>query len=121
MELYEEAEMQMEEMQSQTEFSWIQVQYLSNAVKVLLKARHTLMWTYAAAYYLNREENATKIFEDNQTDLEVAVETLSELLEIVITVENAAKIRQQVLDKTEYVNKRREIILADSLWLNEDQ
>ena len=104
----------MEDMQHNSEFSWIQVQFLANTVKVLLKSRQTLMWTYGFAYYLERNNNSTKIFEDNQKDLEMAVEALSGLLETNITSENAATLRQQVLDKTEYVNRRREVLLADT-------
>jgi ariadne-1 len=104
----------MEEMQHQSEFSWIQVQFLKNAVDVLLKSRQTLMWTYALAYYLSRTSNATAIFEDNQRDLEMAVEALSGLLETNITAENAADIRKLVLDKTEYVNRRRQVLLSDT-------
>ena len=72
------------------------------------------MWTYGFAYYLERNNNYTTIFEDNQKDLEMAVEALSGLLETNITSENAASLRQQVLDKTEYVNRRREVLLADT-------
>ncbi|KAJ3321726.1 hypothetical protein HDV06_003875 [Boothiomyces sp. JEL0866] len=104
----------MEVMQKSSDFSWIQVQFLKNAVDVLLKSRGTLMWTYALAYYLARNSNATALFEDNQRDLEMAVEALSGLLETQITPENAAELRQTVLDKTEYVNRRRQILLSDT-------
>jgi ariadne-1 len=62
----------MEEMQRSSDLSWIEVQYLRKAVEVLLKSRSTLMWTYAFAYYLAKN-NATVLFEDNQRDLEMAV------------------------------------------------
>ena len=61
------------------------------------------MWTYSLAFYLSRKDNATALFEDNQRDLEMAVENLSEMLEKQITAENAADIRKQVLDKTEVI------------------
>ena len=93
----------MDQMQQSSEFSWIQVQFLKNAVQVLLKSRSTLMWTYSLAFYLSRKDNATALFEDNQRDLEMAVENLSEMLEKQITAENAADIRKQVLDKTEVI------------------
>jgi ariadne-1 len=104
----------MEEMQHNSEFSWIQVQFLKDAVEVLLKSRQTLMWTYGFAFYLARNDNATKIFEDNQKDLEMAVEALSGMLETDISAENAADLRFKVLDKTEYVNRRREVLLTDT-------
>jgi ariadne-1 len=104
----------MEEMQQSSEFSWIQVQFLKGAVEVLLKSRQTLMWTYCLGYYLARKVNSTAIFEDNQKDLEIAVEALSGLLETRITSENAADLRKNVLDKTEYVNRRRQVLLSDT-------
>lgn len=104
----------MEEMQHTSEFSWIQVQFLKNAVEILLKSRQTLMWTYCLAYYLARSSNATALFEDNQRDLEMAVESLSEMLETTITAENASEVRKLVLDKSEYVNRRRQVLLSDT-------
>ena len=70
--LYEKTEKKMEEMQRSSDLSWIEVQYLRKAVEVLLISRTTLMWTYAFAYYLAKN-NATVLFEDNQRDLEMAV------------------------------------------------
>jgi ariadne-1 len=58
--------------------SWIEVQFLETASKALQQCRQTLKWTYAFAYYLARN-NQTEIFEDNQKDLEMAVENLSEV------------------------------------------
>lgn len=101
-------------MQQTSEFSWIQVQFLKSAVEVLLQSRQTLMWTYCLAFFLTRSSNATALFEDNQRDLEMAVESLSELLEKEITSQNAADLRKSVLDKTEYVNRRRQVLLSDS-------
>lgn len=104
----------MEAMQKTSEFSWIQVQFLKSAVQVLLQSRQTLMWTYCLAFFLSRSSNATALFEDNQRDLEMAVEALSELLETEITAENASETRKLVLDKTEYVNRRRQVLLSDT-------
>ena len=103
-------------MQHDTEFSWIQVQFLAQSVSILLQARETLMWTYGIAYFLDKDLNSTKIFEDNQTDLEMAVESLSGLLEQDINIHNATSIRQRVLSTADYVSKRREVLLADQVW-----
>lgn len=62
----------MEQMQ-QHDFSWIETQFLKQAVDVLSEARRTLMYTYAFAFYL-AQNNATKLFEDNQQDLELTTE-----------------------------------------------
>jgi len=77
------------------------------------KCRTTLKWTYAMAYYLAKG-NEKELFEDNQRDLERAVEDLSELLESPIEAENIPTMRQQVTDKTVYVQNRNEIVLADT-------
>ncbi|KAJ3032677.1 hypothetical protein HDV00_007275 [Rhizophlyctis rosea] len=111
--LYEKTEKKMEEMQLSSKLSWIEVQFLKKTVEVLLDARTILKWTYAFAYYLNRD-NMTAIFEDNQRDLEMAVETLSELLEKPIEPEGITELRQAVLDKSGYVTKRREVLLTDT-------
>ena len=47
-------------------------------------------------------------------DLEKAVEDLSELLESPIEAENIPTLRQQVTNKTVYVQKRNEIVLEDT-------
>jgi ariadne-1 len=46
--------------------------------------------------------------------LEKAVEDLSELLESPIEAENIPTLRQQVTNKTVYVQKRNEIVLEDT-------
>ncbi|KAI8814532.1 hypothetical protein BJ742DRAFT_746543 [Cladochytrium replicatum] len=112
-ELYEKTEKKMDEMQQSSELSWIEVQFLRQAVAVLLQSRATLKWTYAFAYYLTRN-NQTELFEDNQRDLEMAVEHLSHLLEKPIEPEKIAELKQQVLDRTQYVSMRREVLLTDT-------
>ena len=89
----------MEEMQITSELTWIQVQFIKKAVDVVFKCRMTLKWTYAMAYYLALG-NEKELFEDNQRDLEKAVEDLSELLEQPIEPENIATLRQKMTDKT---------------------
>ncbi|KAK5001296.1 E3 ubiquitin-protein ligase dbl4, partial [Elasticomyces elasticus] len=73
--------------------------------------RQTLKWTYAFAYYLARN-NQTEIFEDNQKDLEMAVENLSEMFEK--PTDQIAGLKVEMMDKTAYCNKRRVILLDDT-------
>ena len=113
---HEKAEMSMNEIQQNTNFTWIQVQCMAKAVDVLSKARQTLMWTYGVAYYLDSTKNSTHIFEDNQKDLEMAVERLSGLLEVDVSLESAQSLRLQILDKTDYVQRRMQVMLDDDLW-----
>ncbi|KAI8908499.1 hypothetical protein EDD86DRAFT_207829, partial [Gorgonomyces haynaldii] len=111
--LYAKTEQKMEEMQHTSELSWIEVQFLKKAVQVLLESRATLQWTYCFAFYLQRN-NHTELFEDNQRDLEMAVEHLSELLENPLDPTKIHETKQLVLDKTAYVNSRREVLLSDT-------
>lgn len=57
------------------------------------------MYTYAFAFYLCKN-NHTLIFEDNQRDLEMATETLSEYLERDITSSTINDMKIFVQDKT---------------------
>ncbi|KAI9866681.1 MAG: hypothetical protein M1823_009160, partial [Watsoniomyces obsoletus] len=54
----------------------------------------------------------TEIFEDNQKDLEMAVENLSAMFEK--PVNELAGLKVDILDKTTYCNRRREILLSDT-------
>ncbi|KAJ9125202.1 hypothetical protein QFC22_000156 [Naganishia vaughanmartiniae] len=59
--------------------------------------------------------NSTTLFEDNQANLEQAVEELSELLEKPIAPETIPQMRADVTNKTAFVQKRSDIILQDTL------
>ncbi|TYJ57089.1 hypothetical protein B9479_002190 [Cryptococcus floricola] len=114
-EFYAKTERKMEVMQHQANLSWIEVQFAKEAMDVVVKARITLKWSYCMAYYLQRN-NQTELFEDNQRDLEGAVENLSFLLESNIgDVEEIAKLRLDVTNQAAYVQKRHEILLDDTL------
>ncbi|XKL68058.1 hypothetical protein PGB90_003549 [Kerria lacca] len=107
--LYASVKGKMEEMQHHN-MSWIEVQFLKRAVDILCQCRQTLMYTYVFAFYL-KKNNQSVIFEDNQSDLESATETLSEYLERDITSENLADIKQKVQDKYRYCDSRRKVLL----------
>jgi ariadne-1 len=109
--LYLKTEKKMTSLQSQSGMSWIEVQFLDTASQALQQCRQTLKWTYAFAYYLARN-NLTEIFEDNQKDLEMAVESLSEMFEK--PVPELASLKVDILDKTAYCQKRRVILLSDT-------
>ncbi|KAJ7699291.1 hypothetical protein B0H17DRAFT_1129353 [Mycena rosella] len=112
LDLFAKTEKKMEEMQVTSALTWIEVQFMK-AVEEVDKCRMTLKWTYAMAYYL-AQGNQKDLFEDNQRDLERAVEDLSELLESPIEPENIPTLRQKVTDKTVYVQKRNTIVLEDT-------
>lgn len=104
----------MDEMQRSTSLTWIEVQFVKKAVETVTKCRMTLKWTYAMAYYLDRN-SMTELFEDNQADLEKAVENLSELLEKPLDVETIPELRSQMQNATNYVKSRQNILLEDTL------
>ena len=109
--LYLKTERKMMNLQTSSGMSWIEVQFLDTASQALQRCRQTLKWTYAFAYYLQRN-NFTEIFEQNQKDLEMSVENLSEMFEK--PVPELAKLRVDILDKTAYCTKRRVILLDDT-------
>ncbi|KAF7300136.1 RBR-type E3 ubiquitin transferase [Mycena kentingensis (nom. inval.)] len=111
--LFIKTEKKMEEMQVTSSLTWIQVQFMKKAVEELDKCRITLKWTYAMAYYLAKG-NQKELFEDNQRDLERAVEELSEMIESPLEPETIPTLRQKVTDKTVYVQKRNQIVLEDT-------
>jgi ariadne-1 len=52
----------MEDMQQNSDLSWIEVQFLKKAVDITVQCRTTLKWTYAFAFYLDKS-NHTELFE----------------------------------------------------------
>jgi ariadne-1 len=109
--IYLKTEKKMTQLQNTTGMSGIEVQFMDSASQALQQCRQTLKWTYAFAYYLARN-NLTEIFEDNQKDLEMAVENLSEMFEKPIDQLKGLKV--EMMDKTAYCNKRRIILLDDT-------
>ncbi|RMZ73700.1 RING finger [Pyrenophora seminiperda CCB06] len=109
--LYLKTEKKMQQLQNSSGMSWIEVQFLDQASHALQQCRQVLKWTYAFAYYLSRT-NLTDIFEDNQKDLEMAVENLSEMFEKPI--DQLKDLKVDILDKTSYCTKRRVILLNDT-------
>ncbi|KAI5363979.1 Putative Zinc finger, RING-type, IBR domain, Zinc finger, RING/FYVE/PHD-type, TRIAD [Septoria linicola] len=109
--IFEKTEKKMQLLQNQSGLSWIEVQFLENASHALQVCRQTLKWTYAFAYYLQRN-NQTEIFEDNQKDLEMAVENLSEMFEK--PTEQLSELKVDMMDKTSYCNQRRIVLLDDT-------
>lgn len=109
----QKTEKKMVQLQTTSGMSWIEVQYLNSASQALQTCRQTLKWTYAFAFYLAKN-NLTEIFEDNQKDLEMAVENLSEMFEKPINELSEPKLKVDIMDKTSYCNKRRIILLEDT-------
>ncbi|ANB15420.1 E3 ubiquitin-protein ligase HEL1 [Sugiyamaella lignohabitans] len=105
---YLKMQKKMTDLQEDSGLSWIEVQFLSDTFQALNESRRVLMWAYAFAYYLE-QSNTTTIFEDNQSDLEMAVENLSELFEKPVSY--LAEQRTLLMDKCKYVINRRAVLL----------
>uniref|UniRef100_A0A1I7U102 Ferritin n=1 Tax=Caenorhabditis tropicalis TaxID=1561998 RepID=A0A1I7U102_9PELO len=100
-----------------------QVEYLQNAYEALSNSRRTLMYSFAFAYYLKRDNNVM-IFEDNLKDLEQATEQLSGMLEKKMLLNDLLQMKQPVQEKCQYVEKRRQVLLkhcsegdAQDIWV----
>ncbi len=110
----------MDAMQEAGVLTWSEVQFLKQAAATVTECRITLKWTYAMAYYLKNDPDPKKatpstiLFEDNQRDLERAVEELSEQLQKPVEKSTIHALRQKVIDLMVYVSKRREIVLSDT-------
>ncbi|KAI1398403.1 ring finger protein [Hypoxylon fuscum] len=111
--IFQKTEKKMIQLQTASGMSWIEVQYLATASQTLQECRQTLKWTYAFAFYLSRN-NLTEIFEDNQKDLELSVEALSEMFEKPIAELSDNKLKVDIMDKTSYCSRRRLILLKDT-------
>lgn len=107
-------DLRMEQMQGYG-VSWVDVQTLKNAIQVLSTCRRTLMYTYAFAFFLTKN-NESVIFESNQNDLQMAVEQLSGSLEKELDdeLDESGSIHTLLLaiqDKCRYVERRRQTLL----------
>ncbi len=100
----------MLQMQYKFNMAWVEVQFMEQAVDVLCSCRQTLMYTYVFAFY-NQNTQQFMIFEDNQRDLQKAVEMLSEYLEQEIGREEDHNIQAKVLHLSDYCQNRREVLI----------
>ena len=81
------------------------------AIETLRESRHVLMNTYIFAYYVKRN-NHLDMFEENQRDLELAVEKLCSLFELEdLSGMDTEYIKTRVQDLTRYCNKRRQALI----------
>lgn len=107
--LYESVQNKMEAMQTHGT-SWIDVKFFRKVVDVLCSCRRTLMYTYAFAFFL-KKNNHSLIFESNQSDLELATEQLSGLLDRDLSSMALNELKQKLQDKARYCESRRQVLL----------
>lgn len=81
----------------------VKVRFFRDAVRVLLVSRRTLTYTFVFAYFL-RKNNQVEIFEDNQSDLESAVERLSGYMEQEMTPKNVVALKRNIQESFKWEN-----------------
>lgn len=108
---FSEVKIKMDELQLRN-MTWVEVQFLNQAFTILCNCRQTLMYTYPFAYYLQKS-NASIIFEDNQSNLEMSVEKLSELVERDLAeVSDVRQLKREILDTSRYCETRRKVLVS---------
>lgn len=101
--------------QQHLQVTWIESQFLIEALKTLTKCRRMLQYSYILAFYLTRSPQ-TLIFEENQKDLEHNTEQLSGLLEDHRNPEDMAgllELKMKVNNRAAYCETRRNVLLKD--------
>lgn len=73
---------------------------MEKSFEIVLACRKSLMISNIFAYFVIGDNQKT-IFEENQRDLETAVELLSNYLQVNETYENFAESKVKIIDKTE--------------------
>ncbi|CAP27237.2 Protein CBG07133 [Caenorhabditis briggsae] len=106
-------QVKMEQLQKRSTMTWIDVQFLPDAIEVLSACRRTMIYTYVFAFYLERNDNQSLIFESNQKDLEMATEQLSAILEQQLDLSGDVRmLKLKVQDTCRYVDHRRKLLLG---------
>lgn len=99
----------MEQLQQVYGMAWIEVQFLMESFKTLCHCRHTLMYSYAFAYFLEKN-NFSEIFEDNQQYLETSTEELSGFLEKE-SEEWQPEFKERIINLQKYCKDRRKELI----------
>lgn len=87
-----------------------QAMFIRKGIDIVVKSRRILSATYIFAFY-TKKCNQLMIFEENQHDLEMATENLSECLEQEMTPETMANLKQTLQDKYTYCDRRQKVLL----------
>lgn len=98
----------MTSIQETSGLKWIETRYIERGVKTVIECRKTLKWSYCFAFYLDKGDKAkvgevvnhqAELFEDNQRDLERAVEDLNHALERPIEIETIPTLRTEITNR----------------------
>lgn len=93
------------------EKQWVKMDFIVQAIEVLLQCRRTLMHAYIFSYFMTSLDNQMSIFEANLQFLEQCTEQLSEVLENDVTVSNVGMMREKIIDLRILCEKRRRGLL----------
>ena len=98
-------------MKEKASIGFAESKFFDIALETLKECRHVLMNTYIFAYYVKRNYQVD-IFEENQHDLEIAVEKLCSMFEQEDhSTMDVEYIKTKVQDLTRYCNKRRQALI----------
>jgi len=97
--------------------NFIEVQFLVDAIELVIECRRVLKWTYVCAYYI-KEDVARELFEYKQGDLEKFTEQLNQLTEGSLF--QLAKNRKKVLGWTGALKGYLDGMEFDHTWKSQD-
>jgi ariadne-1 len=100
-----------DKMELEMEDQWIKIEFVAEAVEILLECRRTLMHSYIFSYFMTTIDNQMYIFEKNLQYLEQLTEELSEIIEHEITAETVQKLKEKIIDATVICAKRRRTLI----------
>lgn len=83
------------------------IEFVAQAVEILLQCRRTLMHSYIFSYFMTTLDNQMYIFEANLKYLEQSTEQLSEILEYDVTPQSLQTVKEKIINGTDLCNKRR--------------
>ncbi|GMF70550.1 unnamed protein product [[Candida] boidinii] len=98
-------EIKVHKIQQHIGVSWIEAQFYRHSIDVLLRCRHTLMWSFALLYYLVNDTQKQWL-QSSQASLMIAVEKLSKLFETT-SIENVIKKKNEFLNLSAIAEKSR--------------
>lgn len=103
------AERKMVEQQEAFKTSWIDVQFLKQAVELVIECRRVLKYTYALGFFL-QDDASKQLFEYHQEMLEINTETLHEYTEASLEKLD----RSSIVNLTRVTEKFLEHLLASA-------
>jgi ariadne-1 len=82
---------------------WFKIDFVKEAVCVLLRSRRSLAESFIFAYFYNNDDDNQWIrFQLNQTELQKATEDLSHILETQVNGDNFHTMKRQLTDAVNY-------------------